>query len=44
MLRHAAVGVAMGNAAEEVRRAADYVTASIDDDGVALALRHFGLI
>ncbi len=44
MLRHAAVGVAMGNAAEEVRRAADYVTASVDDDGVALALRHFGLI
>ena len=44
MLRYAAIGVAMGNAAEEVRRAADYVTAPIDDDGIALALRHFGLI
>lgn len=44
MLRHAAVGVAMGDAAEEVRRAADYATASVDEDGIARALEHFGLI
>ena len=44
MLRHAGIGVAMGNAAEEVRDAADYVTAAIDDDGISLALRHFGLV
>lgn len=41
MLRHAAIGVAMGNA-KEVKQAADYVTASIDDDGIAKALKHFG--
>ena len=44
MLRHAAIGVAMGNAKEEVKQAADYVTASIDDDGIAKALKHFGII
>lgn len=43
MLRHAAVGVAMGNAGDEVKRAADYVTAGVDDDGVLLALRRFGV-
>ena len=44
MLRHAAIGVAMGNAKEEVKQVADYVTASIDDDGIAKALKHFGII
>ncbi len=44
MLRYAHTGVAMGNALPEVKAAADYVTASVDDDGVALALRHFGII
>ena len=44
MLRYAGVGVAMGGAAEEVRGAADYVAATVDDDGIASALRHFGLI
>lgn len=43
MLRHAAVGVAMGNASEEVKRAADYVTADVDNDGIAVALRRFGM-
>ena len=44
MLRFAGAGVAMGNAKEEVKQAADYVTASIDDDGIAKALKHFGII
>lgn len=44
MLRHAGIGVAMGNAAPEVQAAADYVTTSVDDDGITHALRHFGLI
>lgn len=44
MLRHAAIGVAMGNAKEEVKQAADYVTAAIDDDGIAKAMKHFGII
>lgn len=44
MLRHAAIGVAMGNASDEVKAAADYVTTGIDEDGVVNALRHFNLI
>lgn len=44
MLRHAAVGVAMGNAKDDVKQAADYVTASVDEDGIAKALKHFGII
>lgn len=44
MLRHAGVGVAMGNAADSVRLAADYVTSTVDDGGIAAALRHFGII
>lgn len=43
MLRHAAVGVAMGNASDEVKAAADYVTRSVDDDGIGYALRRFGV-
>lgn len=44
MLRHAAIGVAMGNANEDVKEVADYVTASVDEDGIAKALKHFGII
>lgn len=44
MLRFAGIGVAMGNASDEVKGAADYVTSSVDEDGIALALQHFGLI
>lgn len=38
MLRTAGMGVAMGNAAEEVKAAADWVTLSNNDDGIAAAL------
>lgn len=44
MLQHAGVGVAMGNASADVQAVADYVTASVDEDGVYQALEHFGLI
>ena len=44
MLEYVAVGVAMGNAKEVTKAAADYVTADIDDDGIEKALIHFGLI
>ena len=44
MIRLAGMGVAMGNGTDEAKAAADYVTADIDDDGIAKALRHFGLI
>lgn len=38
MLRAAGVGVAMGNASDDVKRAADRVTASNNDNGIARAL------
>lgn len=44
MLRHVATGVAMGNAGEHVKAVADHVTASIDEDGIAKALKYFNLI
>lgn len=44
MLRYAGIGVAMGNAADEVKAAADYVTGTADEDGVAAAMRRFGIL
>ena len=44
IVRDAAVGVAMGNACEELKAAADYVSSSVDEDGISRALEHFGLI
>ena len=44
MLQHAGIGVAMGNAGDEVKKVADYVTSSVDEDGVINALRHFGVL
>ena len=41
MLEEAGIGVAMGNAGEEVKRAADYVTDDCDHSGVARAIQHF---
>lgn len=37
-------GIAMGNAFDEVKREADYVTSDIFDDGVYNGLKHFNLI
>ena len=44
LVRDVALGVAMGNACEELKQAADYVSLSVDEDGVCHALRHYGLI
>ena len=41
MLRWAGIGVAMGNAAPDVKQSVRYVTASNADDGVALAIERF---
>lgn len=43
MLEYAGLAVAMGNAAPEVKKAADYITLSNDDDGVAEAIERFVL-
>ena len=38
MLVAAGLGVAMGNASDSVKSQADYITSSVDDDGIARAL------
>lgn len=44
MLKHAGIGVVMGNADDKVKEIADYVTDSVDEDGILKALQHFNLI
>lgn len=44
MLQHAGIGVAMGNASDEIKSYGDYVTSSIDEDGIWNGLKHFGVI
>ena len=44
IIRAAGIGIAMGNAIEELKTAADYVTDDIGRDGVYKACLHFGLI
>ena len=44
MLGYAGIGVAMGNAADAVKAGADYVTASVEEGGIADALDHFGIL
>ena len=44
ILRRAGIGVAMGNAGTAALAAADYVTTSVDDDGVWNTLKHFCVI
>jgi len=44
MLKHAAIGVAMGNGTDAVKAVADYVTDSVDEDGIFRALKHFEIL
>ena len=41
MIRYAGVGVAMANAQEVVKEAADYITASNDEDGLVQVINEF---
>ena len=41
MIQIAGMGVAMGNAPDEIKAAADYVTDTNNNDGVRLALEKF---
>ncbi len=41
MIEYAGMGVAMGNAPDEIKAAANYVTDTNNNDGVAKALAHF---
>lgn len=44
MLHYAGLGVAMGNAMEETKAAADVITLSNDEDGVAVAIEKYALV
>lgn len=43
MVSYAGIGVAMSNAMEELKVAADFVTKSNDEEGLVYALDHFGI-
>ena len=44
MIRYVGTGIAMGNASNELKNEADYVTSDIHEDGVYNDLKHFDLI
>lgn len=44
MIEYAGLGIAMGNAPEDVKKHADYVTSTNDEDGVAEALKKYILL
>lgn len=44
MLEASGHGIAMGNAMDELKEKADYITTDIMDDGVMNGLKHYGLI
>ena len=44
MLKHAGIGVAMENARDDVKEIADFITTSVDDDGVTNALKHYNVL
>ncbi|WP_322970462.1 Cof-type HAD-IIB family hydrolase [Faecalibacter sp. LW9] len=44
MLQGCTIGMAMGNAKDDVKEIADYVTTSADDDGIWKALKYYKLI
>ena len=41
MIKFAGLGIAMGNAQEPIKKAADYITLSNEEDGVAEAINKF---
>ena len=44
MLKHVPYSVAMGNAKDEVKSCASYVTTHILEDGIVNAFKHFHLL
>lgn len=44
MIRDCGVGIAMGNASDDVKEIADFITTDILDDGIANAFKHFSII
>ena len=44
IIKQAGIGVAMGNAGDEVKKNADFITTSVDEDGIMNALIKYGVI
>lgn len=44
MLSHVKYSIMMGNGSSELKEVADYITSSVDDDGIYNALKHYKLI
>ncbi len=44
MLKYVGTGVAMGNAKDNVKAIADYITDSVQEDGIVSALKHFEIL
>lgn len=44
LIKRAGIGIAMGNAVQQLKDAADYVTDSIENNGVRKALHYFGIL
>ena len=44
MTQRAAIGIAMGNATENMKAISNYVTLNVDEGGIAAALKHYNLI
>lgn len=44
MLQYAKIGIAMGNADNDVKKAADYITDHIDEDGIYKALQYYKIL
>lgn len=44
IIKQAGIGVAMGNAGDDVKETADFITNHVDEDGFMNALRHYNII
>lgn len=44
MIEYCGIGIAMGNAIDKVKKASDYITDDIDNDGIYNAMKYFKLI
>ncbi len=44
MIEHCAIGIAMGNANDRLKKVADYITDNVDNDGIYKALKYFNII
>ncbi len=44
MIQACKIGIAMGNAIDEVKDASDFVTSNIKEDGIYNGLKHFEII